>query len=339
MRVVLKGVHKATAKGRTYYYAWRGGPRLTGEPGTPEFMASYNAAATALRTPKAGTFFSLISAYKASSDFAGTSAASQKAYRRYLGMIEEEFGTMPLVAVEDKEARGIFKEWRDGMAGTPRSADYAWQTLVRVLNFGVDRGKLSKNVCARGGRLYSSDRTEKLWTADHIERFMSAAYPELRLVLALALWTGQRQGDLLTLGWSSYRDGKIALKQGKTGRRVTVTAGDTLRDILSRAPRKATTILVNTDGRPWTNDGFRTSWRKACAKAGIDDVTFHDIRGSTVTRLALSGATVPEIASVTGHSLKDVEAILDRHYLGGRMELAEAAILKLEAGGGFAKRP
>ena len=55
-----------------------------------------------------------------------------------------------------------------------------------------------------------------------------------------------------------------------------------------------------------------------------------------MTRLALAGCTVPEIAAITGHSLRDVEAILDAHYLGGRIELAEAAITKLDAkyGGG-----
>jgi hypothetical protein len=37
------------------------------------------------------------------------------------------------------------------------------------------------------------------------------------------------------------------------------------------------------------------------------------------------------IAAVTGHSLKDVEAILDAHYLGRGIQLAEAAMLKLEA--------
>jgi hypothetical protein len=48
-------------------------------------------------------------------------------------------------------------------------------------------------------------------------------------------------------------------------------------------------------------------------------------------RLAIAGASVPQIASVTGHSLKDVEAILDAHYLGRDIQLAEAAVLKLEA--------
>jgi hypothetical protein len=49
-----------------------------------------------------------------------------------------------------------------------------------------------------------------------------------------------------------------------------------------------------------------------------------------VVRLAVAGATVPEIAPFTGHSLKDVEAILDAHYLGRDVHLAENAVRKLE---------
>jgi hypothetical protein len=49
-----------------------------------------------------------------------------------------------------------------------------------------------------------------------------------------------------------------------------------------------------------------------------------------VTRLATAGCTEAEIATVTGHSLKDVRAILDSHYLHRDPALAEAAIRKLE---------
>jgi hypothetical protein len=56
-----------------------------------------------------------------------------------------------------------------------------------------------------------------------------------------------------------------------------------------------------------------------------------NVRGTAVVRLAIAGATVPQIATFTGHSLKDVEAILDAHYLGRDIQLAEAAVLKLEA--------
>jgi integrase len=87
---------------------------------------------------------------------------------------------------------------------------------------------------------------------------------------------------------------------------------------------------ISEFGRPWTSDGFRTSWSKARARAGVTGLTFHDLRGSAVVRLALAEATVPQIATFTGHSLKNVEAILDAHYPGRDIQLAEAAVLELE---------
>jgi hypothetical protein len=51
---------------------------------------------------------------------------------------------------------------------------------------------------------------------------------------------------------------------------------------------------------------------------------------SAVVRLALADATVPQIATFTGHGLRDVEAILDAHYLCRDAKLAEIAIIKLK---------
>ena len=69
---------------------------------------------------------------------------------------------------------------------------------------------------------------------------------------------------------------------------------------------------------------------KACKKVGIEEVTFNDLRGTAVTRLALVGCTEAEIASITGHSIRDVRSILDAHYLHRDQALAENAIRKLE---------
>jgi hypothetical protein len=101
-------------------------------------------------------------------------------------------------------------------------------------------------------------------------------------------------------------------------------------DAAKAARGAATTILVTTNGMPWTGDGFRSSWRNACKKAGVTGLTFHDLRGSAITRLAVAGATVPEIATISGLSLGDVRGILDRHYLNNDVALAESAIRKLE---------
>ena len=92
------------------------------------------------------------------------------------------------------------------------------------------------------------------------------------------------------------------------------------------------TVTNLIEGRPWTPDGFRASWGKACIKAGISGLTFNDLRGTAVTRLALVGCTEAQIASITGHSLRDVHSILDAHYLHRDPALAESAITKLEMG-------
>ena len=65
-------------------------------------------------------------------------------------------------------------------------------------------------------------------------------------------------------------------------------------------------------------------------RAGVVGVTFHDLRGTAVTRLALVGCTEAEIATITGLSLRSVRAILDSHYLARDPALGDSAITKLE---------
>ena len=140
--------------------------------------------------------------------------------------------------------------------------------------------------CQRGGRLYEADRSEKIWTEDEIASFLAVATPALAMAVILALWTGQRQGDLLRLPWSAYDGKHLRLRQSKTGRFVIIPVARPLKSVLDGADRVSTQILTNTRERPWTSDGFRTSWAKTCMKAALPrDLHFHDLRGSAVVRL------------------------------------------------------
>jgi integrase len=338
MRVRLKGINskrKRLADGtcRTYYWAWKGGPALRGEPGSPEFIADYNAAVAQRTMPAAGKLLSVLRAYQDSDDFRSLAPRSRSDYIGKIKLIEKDFGDFPLSAMTDNRARGVFKAWRERLAqSSRRQADYAWVVLARVLSFGMDRGLLAVNPCARGGRLYRGSRAEKIWTATDEAAFLESAPAHLHLPLLLALWTGQRQGDLLRLPWSAYDGKQIRLRQSKGGRPVVIPVGAPLKAALDATPKRSTIILTTTGGKPWTPDGFRASWGKACKRAGILGVTFHDLRGTAVTRLAICECTEPEIATITGHSLRSVRAILDTHYLNRDPALAESAIRKLERG-------
>lgn len=185
----------------------------------------------------------------------------------------------------------------------------------------------------RPGRLYRAARKDSVWTEEDEAAFLANAPEHLHLALLLALWTGQRQGDLLRLTWTAYDGETIRFSQRETGVRMLIPVGQPLKVALDARrdnAKNAVTILTTANGRSWTADGFRTSWAKGCAKAGIVDLTFHDLRGTAVTRLAVAGCTVAEIATITGHSLRDVGAILDAHYLRRDHQLAVSAIKKLE---------
>lgn len=343
MRVPLKGINRAPmrlADGRrvVYYYAWRGGPRLQGEPGSPEFHASYNEAIARRAPTHGGTLLAIMHTYQSSAEFTGLAPRTRGDYIGKVRLIERQFGDMEVEALTDRRTRGVFMAWRDKLAtGSRRQADYTWTVLARVLSWALDRGLIEANPCEKGGRLYQGSRADKVWTADDEAAFIAFAPKHLHLPLLLALWTEQRQGDLLRLPWSAYDGERLRLRQSKTGARVTIPVGAPLKAALDAMPKRSTVILVNTDGKPWTEDGFRSSWRKACAVAGVVGLTFHDLRGTAVTRLALAGCTVPEIATITGHSLRDVGAILDSNYLDRDPAMAESAIHKLETGGNGGK--
>jgi integrase len=339
MRIRLRGINsvsKTLADGsvKVFYYAWKSGPPLRGKLGSPEFIASYNEAIARKVVPPAGALLSLLQQFQASSDFTDLADSTRRSYIALIKRIEKEFSDFPLSALTDRRTRGIFKGWRDAVAVSSgrRQADYSWSVLARVLSWGMDRGIIAANPCERGGRLYRASRNEKIWTDDDEASFVKHAPPHLHLALLLGLWTGQRQGDLLRLPWSAYDGTHVRLRQSKTGARVSIPVGAPLKAALDEAAKtkQGPIILTSTDGQPWTSDGFRLSWGKACRKAGIVGITFNDLRGTAVTRLALAGCTEAEIATITGHSLWDVRSILDSHYLHRDPALAESAIRKLE---------
>lgn len=197
----------------------------------------------AQKRPVSGTMMFLIAAFRSSAEFAKTSEDTKRAYRAYLKMIEEQFGDMPIAALSDPKVRGEFKTWRDKMAHTARKADYAWSTLARVLSVAKDRGQVLVNPCERGGRIYEADRTEQIWSEADIAKAMSVASKELHLALMMALWTGQRHGDLLALQWDAYDGTTIRLTQSesKGKRAVSIKVG------LGAARPGASTIDVHPD--------------------------------------------------------------------------------------------
>jgi integrase len=255
VKVDLKGIAKVRAKGRTYFYAWRGGPRLRGEPGTPEFLASYNEAIENSRAPDSRRFRSLVVLYRASADYKKLADSTRENWSRWLDRIADYFSELRIAQFDrPEEIRPIIRRWRNQWANKPRTADYGMQVLSRLLSYAVDPlGKIAGNPCEGIKQLYSGDRSEIIWTDTDIDTLKKTCSREIAHAVELAAHTGLRLGDLLRLSWSHLGEDEITLATGKSrGRReAIIPLYNELREMLARIPKHSTTILTNAtlDGR------------------------------------------------------------------------------------------
>lgn len=343
VRTRLKGINtvrKTLADGsvRKYYYHRASGRKLPGLPGEPEFIAAYAAACASATGHVHGTLNSLIHKWTLSPRWteqpppngSGYAESTRREYRRMLANIEAEFGAMPIAALDDARVRQDFLKWRLRVAKSngAREADNRLSVLSALLSWARDgAGEIAHNHIAGFERLYHVNRADRIWLPDQIERFLKSAPVEMQRAMIMALHTGQRQGDLLRLTWGNYEGGWIKLRQGKSGfkTKVEIPCTPTLRSMLDGMDRRSAVILTTKTGQPWKARYFKRQWEAVCQSVNIEGLHFHDLRGTAVTMLAEAGATTPQIASITGHSLRTVTYILDR-YLARTRHLAEGAM-------------
>jgi integrase len=166
--------------------------------------------------------------------------------------------------------------------------------------------------------------------SDERERLLAACKKNkdsfLYSVVILALSTGGRRSEIMNLNWSDIdlsRKNPIAiLHKTKNGeRRVLPLTNHTLEIIknLSKVRRLDTTLLF-PDESGKKPVGIRSAWDKAIKEAKIKDFRFHDLRHSAASYLAMSGATLSEIAEVLGHKtlemVKRYSHLTEQHTIG-----------------------
>lgn len=318
--VDFPGVYKVTAKGRVYYYAWKGkgAPRLKGEPGSVGFAESLEAA-TARNDAGAGkTIAALCARYRAAEwwKMAGEpgsiAVSTKKNWSPWIDKIETYFGKLSIAAFDRPAVRQLIRKWRNQWRDTPRTADYAKQVLSAILTFAVDEGDLAANPCIGIKNLYSNDRADIIWTADDLATLAKTASAPVMAAARLAALTGLRQTDLLRLPWSRVGALAIEVKTGKgRGKRTAlIPMYAELRDYLATIPKVGAIVLTNGDGLPWKS-GFGSSWNKALIKAAIKDLHFHDLRGTAATRMYLGELSLREIAQIMAWSEEQVERLIN----------------------------
>lgn len=337
--VELKGIHKVTSKGCVYYYAWRGGPRLQGEPGSDAFLASLTEAREARLVPDKKRFHSVVVRYRDSWDYRSLADSTRRNWGPWLDRISDHFGELRIAQFDRPDRiRPVIRKWRGKFAETPRTADYGMQVLSRVLAFAVDPlGEIGANPCEGIKQLYTGNRSEIVWTDTDIAHLKKTCSAEIGHAVDLAAHTGLRVGDLIKLSWSHVGEDAIIIATSKSRHRreAVIPLYDELRRVLATIPRRSPVILTSSAKRPWARDGLSSSFAaaKRTAWPDGDNLHFHDLRGTAATKFYLAGLTEREVAEIMAWEEDQVARII-RRYVGRSAAIKEKLRKLSEAKGG-----
>lgn len=161
--------------------------------------------------------------------------------------------------------------------------------------------KVSKKKEPRGRvRFLSDDERSRL-----LESCKQAKRTNLYMIVVLALSTGARKNELMSLTWESVdiARGVITLHETKNGdRRLLALAGHALELVKKHAQVRHLNCNLLFPSKDLKKPlDIRTPFENACKKAELPDFKFHDLRHSAASYLAMNGASLAEIAEVLGH--------------------------------------
>ena len=153
---------------------------------------------------------------------------------------------------------------------------------------------------------YRRRARERFLSPDEIRRVVEVLnrYDETRPAQAdfirLLLLTGCRKGELLTLKWRDYREGKLFLRDSKNGPR-TVWLSSAAREVLNRLPRKSAWVFPSSWGDLDHLSDITDFWGDVRAEADLRDVRPHDLRHTYASIALMHGETVLTIGRLLGH--------------------------------------
>lgn len=149
------------------------------------------------------------------------------------------------------------------------------------------------------GRVRCLDEDERSRLLDACQESTAA---ELYPLVVTALCTGARRGELMRLTWRDVDldRGVAVLHQTKNGERRSLAVTGMARQVLTqrREGMKEDHVFSSRNG---SMTFPKYAWKAALDRAGIDDFRFHDLRHSFASYLAMSGATLAELAEAMGH--------------------------------------
>lgn len=188
--------------------------------------------------------------------------------------------------------------------------------LKNILNRALESEEysLERNPVNKVKFLEVKSVKERILTADEMKRLLEAAPTSwggcLPLFLAIALNTGMRKKEILTLEWKhvNFKDRylEVTEERSKSGKPRSIPMNDVIYEELMRIPRISRYVFYNPNtGKHIKN--IKCTFSRACKAAEIKNLRIHDLRHTAASFLVNEcGIDIVTASKILGHSKIDM---------------------------------
>lgn len=228
--------------------------------------------------------------------------------------------------------RRLVLEMRDAIANQRGNGagDNFRQVASVLFSWAVSRNWIEQSPVFKVKKLSTGEFPA--WNPEHAVKALGGLRENLRRVVVLGLYTGQRRGDLCAAKWSDYDGDAIHFVQRKTKADIAVRVTPELKAELDAWKAKATgeTILTNDWGKPWLPNTMSISITRAFRVLDLPPgLNVHGMRKLFAAGMAANGASAHEIGANTGHQT----LAMVQHYTrsADQRKLSEGAVGKIQS--------
>lgn len=192
-----------------------------------------------------------------------------------------------------------------GTSRKPATVEREMAILSNLFSIAVKNDLIDYNPCGRIQKLRFDNLQDKLLRREDEKAFFDNMHSDwARDVCRMALYTGLRQNDIMTLTrFQVDRERKlITLVQGKTKRRVVIALNSIAVEILERRWHDRFDLLFASPVTGKETGSVRHAMLRACKRAGIPPITIRDLRRTNATRKIENGTDAATVARSLGHS-------------------------------------
>lgn len=198
-----------------------------------------------------------------------------------------------------------YKAARKDEGANPATINRELACLKTIFNIAILWRKIDSSPAKQIKRIPVNNIREISLSDEEMRRLVEAADPEIKPVLIIALSTGMRRNEILDLKWQNvhFKEKYIFIEYSKSGKTRRVPMNDLIVETLKNVPKVSEFVFYSPKIRAKISiSTVRTAFLKACEKAKIKGLRFHDLRHCAASAMVRKGIDLVTVSKILGHS-------------------------------------